>query len=80
MKIVFYIFYFNKYITGAFLGILAGGYIMKRLQLTPSGAAKFVVITNCICLVGHAFFFFLGCNNPKLAGATVPYPDSLQPL
>jgi len=49
---------------------------MKRLQLTPSGAAKFVVITNIICLIGHGFFFFLGCNNPKLAGATVPYPGT----
>lgn len=67
-------------IIGAFFGILAGGYVMKRLELTPSGGAKFVVITNCICLIGHAAFFFLGCTNPKLAGATIPYPDSLNPL
>lgn len=62
-------------IPGACLGIFAGGYLVKRLQLKPSGAAKFVLTTNIVCLVGYVLFFFLGCPNPNLAGGTVPYPS-----
>ncbi|ODM99427.1 Solute carrier organic anion transporter family member 1C1 [Orchesella cincta] len=61
-------------IPGACLGIFAGGYLVKRLQLKPSGAAKFVLTTNVLCLLGYVLFFFLGCSNPNLAGGTVPYP------
>ena len=71
----------NDYIcTGACLGIFAGGFVMKKLQLKPSGAAKFVVFTNLLCLIGYGLFFFLGCENPNLAGATTPYPGTLQPM
>jgi len=64
--------------TGACFGIFAGGYLMKRLQLKPSGAAKFVVITNILCLVGYVLFFFLGCPNHNIAGATVAYPGTTE--
>lgn len=63
-------------IPGACVGILTGGYLMKRLNLRPSGAAKFVLASNIICLAGHGLFFFLGCPNPNLAGATIPYSDA----
>lgn len=64
-------------IPGACFGIFAGGYLVKRLQLKPSGAAKFVLATNILCLIGYVLFFFLGCPNPNLAGGTVPYPNEL---
>ncbi|CAL8101280.1 unnamed protein product [Orchesella dallaii] len=64
-------------IPGACLGIFAGGYLVKRLQLKPSGAAKFVLTTNVLCLLGYVLFFFLGCSNPNLAGGTVPYPGDV---
>ena len=66
--------------TGACLGIFAGGFVMNKLKLKPSGAAKFVVFTNLLCLIGYGLFFFLGCENPNLAGATTPYPGTLQPM
>jgi len=49
------------------------------MQMKPSGACKFVVTTNIICLIGYVFFFFLGCSNPNLAGATIPYPGNPEP-
>lgn len=61
-------------IPGACLGIFFGGWLVKRMNMKPSGACKFVVTTNIICLAGYVLFFFLGCSNPNLAGATVPYP------
>ncbi|OXA64695.1 Solute carrier organic anion transporter family member 5A1 [Folsomia candida] len=61
-------------IPGACLGIFFGGWLVKRMQMKPSGACKFVVTTNILCLAGYVLFFFLGCSNPNLAGATVSYP------
>jgi solute carrier organic anion transporter family, member 3A len=60
-------------IPGACIGIFIGGCILKKFQLKPKGAVQFVLISNVICLACYAFLFFLGCDNLKMAGTTIPY-------
>ena len=60
-------------IPGACIGILLGGYILKRLQLKPKGAAQLVVFFNVLCLACYVMLFFFGCDNIKMAGTTSPY-------
>lgn len=64
-------------IPGACIGVFMGGYILKKLQLTPRGAIQFVMLFNAICLGLYALVFLLGCDNVKMAGATMPYSESL---
>ncbi|KRG03279.1 solute carrier organic anion transporter family member 5A1 isoform X2 [Drosophila mojavensis] len=60
-------------VPGACIGIFIGGCVLKRFQLKPKGAVQFVLITNVICLACYAMLFFLGCDNLKMAGTTIPY-------
>lgn len=60
-------------VPGACIGIFIGGCILKRFQLKPKGAVQFVIISNAICLALYAMLFFLGCDNLKMAGTTIPY-------
>jgi solute carrier organic anion transporter family, member 3A len=55
------------------LGIFVGGCFLKRFQLKPKGAVQFVLVSNVICLLCYTFLFFLGCDNLKMAGTTIPY-------
>jgi len=50
-----------------------GGCLLKRLELRPKGAVQFVLISNTICLACYGLLFFLGCENVKMAGTTIPY-------
>ena len=63
-------------IPGACIGIILGGYILKKLQLGPKGAVQLVLICNVLCLCCYGLLFFLGCNNVAMAGATMPYSSS----
>ncbi|XP_030557469.1 solute carrier organic anion transporter family member 5A1 [Drosophila novamexicana] len=63
-------------VPGACIGIFIGGCVLKRFQLKPKGAVQFVLITNVICLACYAMLFFLGCDNLKMAGTTIPYYTS----
>lgn len=63
-------------VPGACIGIFIGGCILKRFQLKPKGAVQFVLISNIICLACYAMLFFLGCDNLKMAGTTIPYYNS----
>lgn len=60
-------------IPGACLGIFLGGCFLKRFELKPKGAVQFVLISNLICLLCYGLLFFLGCDNLKMAGTTIPY-------
>jgi len=60
-------------IPGACIGIFFGGYLLKRLQLRPSGAVQLVLFFNVLCLSCYALLFFFGCENVKMAGTTMPY-------
>lgn len=63
-------------IPGACIGIFMGGCLLKRLELRPKGAVQFVLISNTICLSCYGLLFFLGCDNVKMAGTTIPYYNS----
>lgn len=63
-------------IPGACIGIFMGGCILKRMELRPKGAIQFVLFANLICLSCYALLFFLGCDNLKMAGTTIPYFNS----
>ncbi|XP_015600902.1 solute carrier organic anion transporter family member 3A1 [Cephus cinctus] len=63
-------------IPGACIGIFFGGCLLKRLELRPKGAVQFVLVSNIICLVCYGLLFFLGCDNVKMAGTTIPYYNS----
>ncbi|KAJ8986265.1 hypothetical protein NQ317_009975 [Molorchus minor] len=67
-------------IPGACIGIFMGGVILKKMELRPKGAVQFVLISNAICLLCHGLLFFLGCDNLKMAGTTIPYFNSTQPF
>lgn len=53
-----------------------GGCILKRMELRPKGAVQFVLISNVICLFCYGLLVFLGCDNLKMAGTTIPYFNS----
>ncbi|GAB0098810.1 solute carrier organic anion transporter family member 5A1 [Sergentomyia squamirostris] len=63
-------------VPGACIGIFIGGCLLKRFQLSPRGAVQFVLISNLICLACYTLLFFLGCENVKMAGTTIPYYNS----
>lgn len=63
-------------VPGACIGIFLGGCFLKRFELKPKGAVQFVLISNIICLACYGFLFFLGCDNLKMAGTTIPYYNS----
>lgn len=63
-------------IPGACIGIFLGGCFLKRFELKPKGAVQFVLISNLICLACYGLLFFLGCDNLKMAGTTIPYYNS----
>ncbi|XP_055682456.1 solute carrier organic anion transporter family member 5A1 isoform X2 [Lutzomyia longipalpis] len=66
-------------VPGACIGIFIGGCLLKRFQLSPRGAVQFVLISNLICLACYGLLFFLGCENVKMAGTTIPYYNSATP-
>jgi len=63
-------------VPGSCIGIFLGGYLLKRLQLRPKDAIQFVLFFNLVCMGLYTALYFLGCDNPKLAGATLPYFNS----
>lgn len=63
-------------VPGACIGIFLGGCFLKRFELKPKGAVQFVLISNLICLACYGLLFFLGCDNLKMAGTTIPYYNS----
>lgn len=71
-------------IPGACVGIFIGGLFLKRFQLKPKGAVQFVLVSNVVCLACYALLFFLGCDNVKMAGTTIPYynntPQNMEPF
>ena len=47
--------------------------VVCPLWLCVAGALQFVLGLNGLALCGFGIFFFLGCNNRRIAGATLPY-------
>ncbi|OQV14380.1 Solute carrier organic anion transporter family member 5A1 [Hypsibius exemplaris] len=64
---------------GACLGIWAGGWLLKKLQLQAIGAVRLLMTCNLVCLTMFSALFMFGCDNIKIAGATADYNNSLLP-
>lgn len=60
-------------IPGACVGIFLGGYVLKKFQMRPKGAIQFVLFFNLLCMGLYTLLYFLGCDNVRMAGATLPY-------
>ena len=60
-------------IPGACLGIVLGGFLVKRFQINPFGAAKMAIISNIFCTGGIFVLIFVGCKNVRMAGTTISY-------
>ncbi|XP_074656314.1 solute carrier organic anion transporter family member 5A1-like [Tubulanus polymorphus] len=63
-------------IPGAVVGIMIGGLVLNKFQLGPKGGIQLTLLLNVLSLMGFSVLFFLGCDNMKLAGATLPYYNS----
>ncbi|KAK3517524.1 hypothetical protein QTP70_012610 [Hemibagrus guttatus] len=55
------------------LGIVLGGFVMKKFQLSVLGAAKMSISTCFIAFVLMLSQYFLHCGNAQVAGLTVSY-------
>ncbi|XP_060759022.1 solute carrier organic anion transporter family member 1C1-like isoform X2 [Neoarius graeffei] len=55
------------------LGIISGGFVMKRFQLSVLGAAKMNICTAFLAFVLMLSQYFLHCGNTQVAGLTVSY-------
>ena len=61
-------------IPGACLGILLGGFLLKKFSPGPRAALQLVLGLNVACFACYGLILFLGCSNTPMAGVTVPYP------
>ncbi|XP_013874318.1 solute carrier organic anion transporter family, member 1D1 [Austrofundulus limnaeus] len=55
------------------LGIIAGGFVMKRLKLGVVGAARLCMVSAMGALLCMSIQIFLHCDNAEVAGLTVSY-------
>lgn len=55
------------------LGVLFGGFVMKKFQLSVLGAAKMSISSSFLAFVLMLSQFFLHCGNTQVAGLTVSY-------
>ena len=60
-------------IPGACVGIVLGGYLVKRFKIDPKGASKMAIICNILCTIGIFSLIFLGCDNVRMAGTNKSY-------
>ena len=62
-------------VPGACVGVFFGGYVLKRFQMKPKGAIQFVLFFNLVCMGLYTALYFLGCDNVRMAGTTLPYAN-----
>ncbi|XP_072372470.1 solute carrier organic anion transporter family member 3A1-like [Scyliorhinus torazame] len=55
------------------LGIFLGGFVLKKMSLTPLGAIKMTMTVNMLSTATYVMLLFLGCETGPVAGATVAY-------
>ncbi|XP_059154805.1 solute carrier organic anion transporter family member 2A1-like isoform X2 [Physella acuta] len=54
--------------TASCLGVFIGGFVTRRLKMTPLAALKFTIVVYVIALAGTAAGFFLQCEQPAVHG------------
>jgi len=57
-------------------GLLMGGYVQKRLDLTMLGLLKMCLALNCMSII-FLFTFFIRCPEVNFAGVSANY--NIQP-
>ncbi|XP_063971128.1 solute carrier organic anion transporter family member 2A1-like [Lytechinus pictus] len=57
-----------------FFGNLFGGLLVKKMKLSMKGLGAMAMSISGITLVLTVLYFFVGCDNQRIAGITVPYP------
>lgn len=62
-------------VPGACIGIFLGGYLLKKFHMKPKDAIQFVLFFNLVCMGLYTALYFLGCDNVKMAGTTLPYSN-----
>ncbi|XP_078422016.1 solute carrier organic anion transporter family member 3A1-like isoform X2 [Cetorhinus maximus] len=55
------------------LGIFLGGFMLKKMSLTPLGAIKMTMTVNMLSTATYVMLLFLGCETGPVAGATITY-------
>ncbi|XP_007891308.2 solute carrier organic anion transporter family member 3A1-like [Callorhinchus milii] len=55
------------------LGIFLGGFVLKKMSLTPLGAIKMTMTVNLLSTTTYVLLLFLGCDTGPVAGATIGY-------
>uniref|UniRef100_A0A3P9PM79 Solute carrier organic anion transporter family member n=1 Tax=Poecilia reticulata TaxID=8081 RepID=A0A3P9PM79_POERE len=61
----------------AAVGMLIGGFIMKRIGLTAKNIPRFSVVMLTISTLFCIPLFFMGCNTHKISGVNYPVEPSL---
>jgi hypothetical protein len=60
-------------IPAAVLGIVTGGVIMNKLNLSIIGMTKYLIFMNFIPIIALSTLFALGCDGVDIAGITTSY-------
>ncbi len=55
------------------LGIVTGGFIMKKFKLNILGTSKFCIAVSLLAFSALLIQYFLQCDNSQVAGLTVSY-------
>ncbi|XP_034463137.1 solute carrier organic anion transporter family member 2B1 isoform X1 [Hippoglossus hippoglossus] len=61
----------------AVLGAILGGVLMRRLNLSVSGASKLCTIAILLCVFSSVPLLLIGCSTQRVAGVFPPDPDAL---
>ncbi|XP_078722734.1 solute carrier organic anion transporter family member 5A1 [Lampetra fluviatilis] len=60
-------------VPGAGVGLLLGGYIIKRLQMSACEAARLALCCSGVSLLCFSTLFIVGCESISLGGISIPY-------
>lgn len=55
------------------VGIVLGGYIIKKLKLGARESAKLAMICSGVSLLCFSTLFIVGCESINLGGINIPY-------
>lgn len=70
---------FSQTLTGVIIvpsagvGIVLGGYIIKKLKLGARESAKLAMICSGVSLLCFSTLFIVGCESINLGGINIPY-------
>lgn len=60
-------------VPSAGVGIVLGGYIIKKLKLGARESAKLAMICSGVSLLCFSTLFIVGCESINLGGINIPY-------